>query len=210
MICRARSWEQRGLFPEASVLTRTEQRVLILNAASLGFEPRQRDSESLVLPLHYEATSEKNKDRCASLQVAQLPSRMNLRGGDLLCFEQDFAALLSPCDFQMASALCREFASGLYHRVYHLVVMTRIMMKQQKRLNLRFECERNGAGDRTVSPADVRLIFLVGVFRVENQNVGCRAKTEPTQRAGPSQFFSLSSELSCFPRAAWRKNSYGS
>ena len=32
-------------------------------AASLGFEPRQRDSESLVLPLHYEATSEKIKDR---------------------------------------------------------------------------------------------------------------------------------------------------
>ena len=44
-------------------------------SASLGFEPRQRDSESLVLPLHYEATSEQNKDRCASLQVAQLPSR---------------------------------------------------------------------------------------------------------------------------------------
>ncbi len=32
-------------------------------AASLGFEPRQRDSESLVLPLHHEATSEKIKDR---------------------------------------------------------------------------------------------------------------------------------------------------
>src|SRR5436309_11698462 len=30
-------------------------------AASLGFEPRQRDSESLVLPLHYEATLEKIK-----------------------------------------------------------------------------------------------------------------------------------------------------
>jgi hypothetical protein len=28
-------------------------------AASLGFEPRQRDSESLVLPLHYEATRQK-------------------------------------------------------------------------------------------------------------------------------------------------------
>ena len=27
-------------------------------AASLGFEPRQRDSESLVLPLHYEARAE--------------------------------------------------------------------------------------------------------------------------------------------------------
>ena len=100
-------------------------------AASLGFEPRQRDSESLVLPLHYEATSEQNKDRCASLQVAQLPSRMNLRGGDLLCFEQDFGALLSPCDFQMASALYHEFAGGFYHRVYHLVVVIRIMVKQQ-------------------------------------------------------------------------------
>jgi hypothetical protein len=34
-------------------------------AASLGFEPRQRDSESLVLPLHHEATSEKIKARIA-------------------------------------------------------------------------------------------------------------------------------------------------
>jgi hypothetical protein len=32
-------------------------------AASLGFEPRQRDPESLVLPLHHEAMSEKIKDR---------------------------------------------------------------------------------------------------------------------------------------------------
>ncbi len=68
-------------------------------AASLGFEPRQRDSESLVLPLHYEATSDQNRDRCASLQVAQLPSRINLRGGDLLCLEQNFGALLSAGDF---------------------------------------------------------------------------------------------------------------
>src|SRR5882724_9461269 len=102
----------------------------LTKAASLGFEPRQRDSESLVLPLHYEATSEQNKDRCASLQVAQLPSRRNLRS-DLLCFEQDFAALLSSCDFQMASALYHKFASGFYHRVYHLVVVIRIMVKHQ-------------------------------------------------------------------------------
>src|SRR6266403_3251758 len=105
----------------------------LTKAASLGFEPRQRDSESLVLPLHYEATSQQNKDRYASLQVGRsCPSRMNLRGGDLLCFEQDFAALLSSCDFQMASALCHEFASGFYHRVYHLVVVIRIMVKQQQ------------------------------------------------------------------------------
>jgi hypothetical protein len=31
-------------------------------AASLGLEPRQRDPESLVLPLHHEARSEKVKD----------------------------------------------------------------------------------------------------------------------------------------------------
>ncbi len=121
---------------------------------------------------------------------------MNLRGGDLLCFEQDFAALLSSCDFQMASALCHELASGFYHLVYHLVVMTRIMMKQQKRLNLRFECERNSAGNRTVSPADVRRVFLIGVLRVENCR--CRAKIEPTQRAGPPQFLWLAPDSVVF------------
>src|SRR5262249_49093088 len=96
---------------------------LIANSASLGFEPRQRDPESLVLPLHHEAMSDKNKDRSVQPQVAQLPSRMNLRDGDLLCFEQEFAALLGSYNFHMASALHCEFASGLYHRIYHLVVM---------------------------------------------------------------------------------------
>ena len=38
-------------------------------AASLGLEPRQRDPESLVLPLHHEAMSEKSKTdlRCRKL-----------------------------------------------------------------------------------------------------------------------------------------------
>jgi hypothetical protein len=38
-------------------------------AASLGFEPRQRDPESLVLPLHYEAKTidqVQNSTGCAS------------------------------------------------------------------------------------------------------------------------------------------------
>ena len=42
-------------------------------AASLGFEPRQRDPESLVLPLHYEATSGKIKTDpvcCKSTEAA--------------------------------------------------------------------------------------------------------------------------------------------
>ena len=44
--------------PEESVLTDTNGlRSDYFNSASLGFEPRQRDSESLVLPLHHEATS---------------------------------------------------------------------------------------------------------------------------------------------------------
>jgi septal ring factor EnvC (AmiA/AmiB activator) len=47
-------------------------------SASLGFEPRQRDPESLVLPLHHEATSEKIK--------ADLPccksSRIRIRARD--------------------------------------------------------------------------------------------------------------------------------
>ena len=40
-------------------------------AASLGFEPRQRDSESLVLPLHYEASERENRDLCRLSQVAR-------------------------------------------------------------------------------------------------------------------------------------------
>ena len=36
-------------------------------AASLGFEPRQRDPESLVLPLHYEARRRGGKSKTASM-----------------------------------------------------------------------------------------------------------------------------------------------
>ena len=76
----------------------------------------------------------------------------------------------------MAFALYREFASGFYHGIYHFVVMTRIMVKQQQRLNLCFQCERNRARDRTVSPADARLISLIGVLRVEDQNIAAAQK----------------------------------
>ena len=110
----------------------------------------------------------------------------------------------------MASALYHEFASGFYHRVYHLVVMIRIMVKQQKRLNLRFERERNSAGDRTVSPADVRRVFLIGVLRVENQNVAAAQEIEPTQRAGPPQFLSLVPDSIVFRGLRAEKISYGS
>ena len=40
-------------------------------AASLGFEPRQRDSESLVLPLHYEAKAGKVNAKFAKAEISK-------------------------------------------------------------------------------------------------------------------------------------------
>jgi hypothetical protein len=111
-------------------------------AASLGFEPRQRDPESLVLPLHHEATSEKIKDRCASLQVER--SRVQnelLRSGNLFCFEQHFAAFLGRCNFQGPSTFCHEFASRFFHRLNCPVIMIWIMMEKQKCLHFGIERE---------------------------------------------------------------------
>jgi hypothetical protein len=44
-------------------------------AASLGFEPRQRDPESLVLPLHHEAKGAKATAKFAKSEIAK--SRAN-------------------------------------------------------------------------------------------------------------------------------------
>jgi hypothetical protein len=41
-------------------------------AASLGFEPRQRDSESLVLPLHHEAKAAKANAKLAKSEIQSL------------------------------------------------------------------------------------------------------------------------------------------
>ena len=72
-------------------------------AASLGFEPRQSDPESLVLPLHYEATNEKNKADSSCCKSQQ--PRQDLGDRDFL-LEQDLGALLSAFDFHWLSALC--------------------------------------------------------------------------------------------------------
>ncbi len=90
---------------------------------------------------------------------------------DRLRLEQEFAAFLGAYYLQRFSTLCREFASGFHHRVHCLVVVTRVVMKEQQRLNFCFQRERNGAGDRAVSPADVSLVLFVPILRVENQNV---------------------------------------
>ncbi len=105
---------------------------------------------------------------CLAASREQLLSRMNLRSSDLVRFEQDFGALLSSCNFQIASTLHHEFASRFYHSVHHRVVVARIMVKQKERLNFRLHRERNGTRDRTVSPADVLGVFLIGVLAIEN------------------------------------------
>src|SRR5205809_641174 len=86
--------------------------------------------------------------------------------GDRLRFDQDFAAFLGAYYLKRSSTFCHEFASGFHHRVYCLVVVTRVVMKEQKRLNLYFQRERNGAGDRAVSPADMSLVLFVPILRV--------------------------------------------
>jgi hypothetical protein len=66
--------------------------------ASLGFEPRQRDPESLVLPLHHEATSEKSKTdfRCCKSSAVALARDSSGCG---FCAEQDLSAFASRFDF---------------------------------------------------------------------------------------------------------------
>ena len=84
-------------------------------AASLGFEPRQRDPESLVLPLHHEATSGKIKDRSAlAASQAQSPST-NSSSGDLFSLEQDLAALPGTFNFETSSTFCDQFTSEFHH-----------------------------------------------------------------------------------------------
>jgi hypothetical protein len=58
-------------------------------AASLGFEPRQRDSESLVLPLHHEAKAAKANAKFAKSEIRALPAITRINANQLMisnCF----------------------------------------------------------------------------------------------------------------------------
>ena len=72
-------------------------------AASLGLEPRQRDPESLVLPLHHEAMSEKIKTDLRCRKLAQFYSRRDLRRRSFRA-EQDLSAFASRFHFQRLPA----------------------------------------------------------------------------------------------------------
>src|SRR5207237_9126877 len=75
----------------------------LLGAASLGLEPRQRDPESLVLPLHYEAKMAKDlKPLFGSLQVAQ--SECQKLSASCLRGQPDFRAFPSCFHLPRAAA----------------------------------------------------------------------------------------------------------
>src|SRR5439155_1861739 len=97
----------------------------------LGFEPRQGDPESPVLPLHHEATSKKIRTDlpCCKSGAVSLAHDLNRRG---FCAEQDFSAFLSRFDFQVLPTLCHQYASVFHHFINHLIVMIRVVMEKQQ------------------------------------------------------------------------------
>ena len=59
------------------------------NSASLGFEPRQRDPESLVLPLHHEAKAAKANAKVAKSEIRNLPAITRINANQMMisnCF----------------------------------------------------------------------------------------------------------------------------
>src|SRR6266699_5646129 len=108
------------------------------NSASLGFEPRQRDPESLVLPLHHEATSGKLKAICLPASQVTATLRRDLRGWSFRA-ERDLGAFPSSFHFQRLPAFCHQCASVFHHFIDHLVVMVRIMMEQQELAHVRIK-----------------------------------------------------------------------
>jgi hypothetical protein len=101
------------------------------NSASLGLEPRQRDPESLVLPLHHEATNEKIKTDLPCCKSSAVALARDLSGCSFRA-KQDLSAFSSRFDFHGLSALCHQRACVFHHFIDHLVVMIRIVMEKQE------------------------------------------------------------------------------
>src|SRR5439155_20697803 len=60
--------------------------------------------------------------------------------------------------------------------VDHFVVVRRVVVDENELSNGGIERERDGSAERAVAPAYVRLIFLVRVLGIENQNIGTLKK----------------------------------
>ena len=71
-------------------------------AASLGLEPRQRDPESLVLPLHHEANALGTRSKAEFARFAS-----GWKSDALQSIQGDFGAFACAFDFQITFALGR-------------------------------------------------------------------------------------------------------
>lgn len=100
-------------------------------SASLGVEPRQRDPESLVLPLHHEATNEKIKTDLSCCKSSAVALARDLSGCGF-CAEQDLSAFPSSFNFHGLATLCHQRARVFHHFIDHFVVMIRIVMEKQE------------------------------------------------------------------------------
>ena len=99
-------------------------------AASLGLEPRQRDPESLVLPLHYEAKTAKDlKPLFGSLQAAQGGCRK--LSASCLRSQPDLRAFTSCFHFQGAAAIHHQKPRARQHLVDFVIVVLGIVMEQK-------------------------------------------------------------------------------
>src|SRR5437660_2345070 len=90
-------------------------------AASLGLEPRQRDPESLVLPLHHEANA-RGPDLKLNFCFAQI--RESRRAASI---DRHFSPFTRALDLKIALALGRHLSCGLDHFFDRLVIVRRIV-----------------------------------------------------------------------------------
>ena len=94
-------------------------------AASLGLEPRQRDPESLVLPLHHEAKA-RGQDLKLNLPVSQAPRKQahsQLIQDHLRTFARAF-------DLKITFAFRGQLSRRLNHLVDHFVIVGRVVMEK--------------------------------------------------------------------------------
>src|SRR6476660_2939945 len=157
-------------------------------AASLGFEPRQRDPESLVLPLHHEATSGKIKidaPRCKWSAVAVEDEFMRRQSFSLRAGIRCLAVPLPLPDGFRSSSRGRERILPWYlpfrrHDSDHGETATTCEPPLRMREKPRWRSNR--VPSRCASHIPDRCIANRG------SKYRCRAKIELKQRAAPRQF----------------------
>src|SRR6266576_6216840 len=94
-------------------------------------------------------------------------------------------------DLKITFAFSGQLSRRLDHLVDHLVVVRRVVVEENELSNGGIERERDGGAERAVAPADVRLIFLVRVLGIENQNIGTLKKFHEFGAVFASSFLRL-------------------